>query len=95
MGMNGSRERGYVARHEQILNKLVEMLKESNSGCIAVTKIADELGMDQRTVKAHLKVIEVHHVGVFSDPEEKQFCTKEGVTLLAKRLGVIETTDER
>ncbi|MFC2072560.1 hypothetical protein ACFLUU_07685 [Chloroflexota bacterium] len=83
------------SKHEQIVNKLVEMVKESNSGCITVTKIADELGMDQRTVKAHLKVTEVHQVGVFVDPEEKQFCTKEGITLLAKRLGVIETTDER
>ncbi len=95
MDMRDRYDRDYIARHVQIVNKLVEMVKESGSGCISVTKIADALGMDQRTVRAHLKIIEVNHAGVFADREEKEFCTKEGVTLLAKRLGLIETDDER
>ena len=87
-------ERDYVARHEQIVKKLMEMVKESGGRCVSVTKIADELGMDQRTVRAHLKIIEVNQAGVFADTMEKEFCTREGVTLLAKRLGLIETADE-
>ena len=54
-----------------------------------------QLGMDQRTVKAHLKIIEVDHAGVFADTAEKEFCTREGITLLAKKLGLIKTGDEQ
>jgi predicted transcriptional regulator len=93
--MRDKYDRDYINRHKQIVNKLVEMIDKGGSGCVSVTKIADELGMDQRTVRAHLKIIEVNHAGVFADNEEKQFCTREGVTLLAKRLGLIETSDEQ
>jgi len=92
--MNDKYTRDYIARHEQILNKLVEMTKEERCGCVSVAKIATELGMDQRTVRAHLKIIEVDRAGVFIDDEEKEFCTKEGIILLAKRLGLIEKSDE-
>ena len=91
--MKDKRERDYIARHEQIVNELTEMAKESDSACFAVAKIAARLGMDQRTVRAHLKLIEVNNVGVFMDPEQKEFCTREGVALLAKRLGLKEITD--
>ena len=93
--MRGKYDRDYIARHEQIRNKLKEMAEESDRGCIEVSKIAAELKMDQRTVRAHLRIIEVHNAGVFADPEGKQFCTKEGVALLAKRLGLKETTTEQ
>ena len=93
--MRDKYDRDYVAKHEQIVNKLVEMINGSDSGCVSVTKIAEELGMDQRTVKAHLKIIEFNHAGVFADTTEKQFCTREGIALLAKRLGLIKTDDEQ
>jgi len=86
--MHGKYDRDYVAKHEQIMNKLIEMAKEQSCGCFSVPKIAAELGMDQRTVKAHLKIIEVDNIGVFVDHDEKEFCTKEGLILLAKRLGL-------
>jgi predicted ArsR family transcriptional regulator len=95
MAIRDKYDRDYIARHEHIVNKLVEMVDKSGSGCVSVTKIADELGMDKRTVKAHLKIIEVNHAGVFADTTEKQFCTREGITLLAKRLGLIKTDDEQ
>ena len=91
--MKHKRERDYIARHEQIVNELTEMARESDSACFSVAKIASRLGMDQRTVKGHLKIIEVNNIGVFMDPEEKKFCTREGVALLAKRLGLNEITD--
>ena len=93
--MRGKYERDYTARHERIRNKLMEMAKECGCGCFPVSKIATELGMDQRTVRAHLKIIEVDNAGVFADPDEKEFCTKEGVTLLAKRLGLKEIAGEQ
>ena len=92
--MDSKRDRDYVARHEQIWNKLVEMAEESGHGCIQVSKIATDLGMDQRTVRAHLKIIEVDNAGVFVDSDEKEFCTKEGIALLAKRMRLMETIDE-
>ena len=93
--MAGKYERGYTARHEQIKNKLMEMASESGSGCLAVSKIAAKLGMDQRTVRAHLKILEVNHIGVFVNAEEKEFCTKEGIVLLAKRLGLQGIDDKQ
>ena len=50
--------------------------------------------MDQRTVRAHLKILEIDKAGVFVDPEEKEFCTKEGLALLAKKIGLMEKAAE-
>ena len=47
------------------------MTKDFECGCFPVSKIAAELGMDQRTVRAHLKIIEIDNAGVFLDPMEK------------------------
>ena len=93
--MTSKRNRDYIIRHEQIWNKLVKMAEESDSGCIRISKIATELGMDTRTVRAHLKILEVHNAGVFIDSDEKEFCTKEGIALLARRLRLTETADEQ
>jgi DNA-binding transcriptional ArsR family regulator len=87
MDMQKKYPREYTARHERIRNKLLEMAKSSDCGCFPVIKIASELSMDQRTVRAHLKIIEIDNAGVFLDPKEKEFCTREGLILLAKRLG--------
>jgi len=86
--MQGKYPRDYTARHERIRNKLIEMANDSACGCFSVPKIAVALGMDQRTVRAHLKIIEIDNAGVFLDPEEKEFCTREGLILLVKRLGL-------
>ena len=86
--MQGKYHRDYTARHERIRDKLAEMTRDSECGCFPVLKIASALGMDQRTVRAHLKIIEINNAGVFLDPEEKEFCTREGLILLARRLGL-------
>ena len=85
--MQSKGNRDYTIRHERIVDKLMEMAQECNCGCFPVPKIATALGMDQRTVRAHLRIIEIDNGGVFLDPDEKQFCTKEGLVLLANRLG--------
>lgn len=82
-------DRDYASRHERVVQKLMEMVEEKGCACFPVSKLAAELGMDQRTVRNHLKIIEIDNAGVFMDPDDKQFCTKEGVALLAKRLGMI------
>lgn len=92
--MSAKRERDYIARHEQIVKKMTEMTEESASGCFSVAKIAARLGMDQRTVRAHLKIIEVDNIGVFIDTEQKEFCTREGIIMLAKRLGLRDIAGE-
>jgi len=86
--MGSKREQEYIARHERIRDKLTELYKESGHACFEVSKVASELGMDKRTVKAHLKVMVVDYCGIFVDPDEKQFCTKEGIHLLANMLKI-------
>ena len=93
--MPGKHERSYVSKHQQIENKLRELTEGCTTGCFEVAKIATALGMDQRTVRSHLKILEVNHIGVFVNTEEKEFCTKEGVILLAKRLGLKGIADEQ
>ncbi len=87
-------EKDYITRHEKILKELLEMSKESDSACFSVVKIAARLGMDQRTVRAHLKVLEVDNIGVFVNAEQKEFCTKEGIITLAKKLGLTDISDD-
>ena len=81
--MGSKREQDYMAKHQRIRDKLVELANKSERACFDVTLLASQLGMDVRTVRAHLKIMEVDTVGVFMDPSEKQFCTKEGIALLA------------
>jgi len=76
----------YIDRHQKIVSKLIEMVAENDCACLPVSKLATEVGMDQRTVRTHLKIIEIHHGGVFVDGDDREFCTKEGVASLVKRL---------
>jgi hypothetical protein len=84
--MSSSSERDYIAKHQQIMNKLIELASESERACFDVAQLASQLRMDIRTVRAHLKIMEVDAIGVFMDPGEKQFCTKKGIALLANIL---------
>jgi DNA-binding transcriptional ArsR family regulator len=92
--MSNKRERDYIAKHEQIRNKLLELVSESERACFDVAQLASQLRMDIRTVRAHLKIMEVDAVGVFMDPGEKQFCTKEGISMLANMLKLNEKSVE-
>ena len=93
--MSGKRERDYIARHERIKDKLLELIEESETACFEVAKIASDLGMDQRTVRSHLRIMKVDSVGVFVDHDEKQFCTREGIAMLAKILKLNVKADEQ
>ena len=91
----GSRyNKDYVVRHEKIVSKPIELGVKDDLACLPVSRLASELGMDQRTVRTHLKIIEMHHAGVFVDGEEREFCTKEGIASLAKKLGLSESNTE-
>ncbi|MCK4863339.1 MAG: hypothetical protein KAS25_03535 [Dehalococcoidales bacterium] len=84
--MDKNYERDYISKHQQIKEKLIDLTRENKRACFDVAKLAYQLGMDIRTVRAHLKVMEVDMVGFFMDPGEKQFCTKEGIALLSDML---------
>ena len=88
--MSKNTRQDYISKHEQIRGKLIELARESQRGCFDVSRLASELGMDIRTVRAHLKIMEMDMVGVFMDPGRKQFCTKEGIALLANILKLNE-----
>jgi DNA-binding transcriptional ArsR family regulator len=92
--MNSKFDRAYVERHQQIRDRLIQMVKESKRGCFHVSEIATALGMDQRTVRAHLKILEIDNAGIFLDHKEKEFCTKEGLALLAEKIGLREEETE-
>ena len=94
--MQSKREQDYLTRHAQIRNKLLDMVKTSEHACFEVAKIASELGMDQRTVRSHLKIMELDNCGLFVDPGNKEFCPKEGIALLAHVLKLNEqSVDDR
>ena len=88
--MSSNRQRDYLATHKRIRNKLIEIVNSTGRGCIDVSWLAYQLGMDVRTVRAHLEIMELDSVGVFTDSTKKQFCTKEGVALLANALKLSE-----
>jgi hypothetical protein len=81
--MSNKSKRDYIAKHEKIMDKLIELSKISKHACFSVARLASELKMDSRTVRAHLKIMEIDAMGAFLDAEQKQFCTKKGITLLA------------
>jgi predicted ArsR family transcriptional regulator len=88
--MSSNFERDYISKHTQIKKKLLELTRNSERACVDVAQLASQLGMDKRTVRSHLKIMEVDAVGVFMDHDEKQFCTKEGVALLASMLKITD-----
>jgi predicted transcriptional regulator len=92
--MNNKRERDYITKHRQIRQKLVELTRENKHACVNVSRLASQVGMDVRTVRSHLRVMEMDALGVFIDPGEKEFCTKEGVSLLAKTLKLNDKASE-
>ena len=90
----GSRyNKDYVDRHQKIVNKLLDLVAEHDCACLPVSKLATEVGMDQRTVRTHLKIIEIHYAGVFVDGDDREFCTKEGVASLARKMRLGEVAD--
>jgi len=89
--MSSKRERDYLDRHKQIRDKLMELVSSGGRACVDVSQLVPQLGMDIRTVRAHLRIMEVDSLGVFMDSGEKQFCTKEGVVLLANTLKLNRT----
>jgi hypothetical protein len=83
-------DRDYIEKHRQIRDKLIKLARENECPCFDVAQLASQVGMDVRTIRAHLKIMQVDAVGVFMDPSEKQFCTKEGIALLANMLKLDE-----
>jgi hypothetical protein len=88
--MSSKQERDYLAKHQLIRNKLVEITKQDERACFDVAQLASQLGMDIRTVRAHLRIMEVDAVGVFMDSGKKQFCTKQGIAMLASMMNINE-----
>lgn len=84
--MSSNHQRDYLILHKRIRAKIIDTVSTSGRACIDVSQLAHRLGMDIRTVRAHLEIMEVDSVGVFMDPAKKQFCTKEGIAQLANTL---------
>ena len=89
--MSNNRQRDYLTRHKRIRDKLIDTVNSTGRACVDVSQLAYRLGMDARTVRAHLEIMEVDSAGVFMDSAKKQFCTKEGIALLANTLKLSES----
>jgi hypothetical protein len=85
------RQRDYLDRHRKIRNILIDTVNRTGRGCVDIAQLASRLGMDVRTVRAHLEIMEVDSAGLFVDSTKKQFCTKEGIALLANTLKLGES----
>ena len=92
--MNGKSERDYIIKHRTIRDKLIGKSKVRERACFNVSELASELKMDVRTVRSHLRIMEVDAIGVFVDAGQKQFCTKDGIALLASMLRINEKSVE-
>lgn len=84
--MSSQRERDYFTKHQLIRNKLADLSDKSGRACFDVARLAAELKMDIRTIRAHLRIMEIDAVGAFMDSGEKQFCTKQGIATLASKM---------
>ena len=84
--MSSNHKRDYLTKHKRIRDKLIDTVNDTGCGCVDVSQLAFQLGMDVRTIRAHLEIMEVDFAGVFVDSTKKQFCTKEGIALLANTL---------
>ena len=80
--------RDYVEKHKKIKERFESITNENICGCVPVKRLADDLKMDQRTVRSHLEIITMHKEGVYLDPENKIFCSKKGVMRLAEKVGL-------
>lgn len=78
--------REYVEKHRQVKKKIEEI--SSECACIPTRRLSEELKMDERTVKAHLEILEMHKVGTYLDSNRKVFCTANGVKKIADKLGL-------
>ncbi len=92
--MSNESKRDYISKHQKIRDKLVELSRTKEYACVSVARLASELKMDIRTVRAHLKIMELDTIGVFTDNEQKQFCTREGIAFLADALKAHEKYTE-
>ena len=52
------------------------------------------MSQEQGTVRARLKIIEINDTVCSREPDEKEFCTKEDLFLLAEGSGLKEITAE-
>ena len=57
--MSSNFERDYISKHTQIKKKLLELTSNNERACVDVAQLASQLGMDKRTVRSHLKIMEV------------------------------------
>jgi len=78
--------REYVEKHRQVKEKVEQVSSKCACACIPVRRLSEELKMDDRTVKAHLEILEMHKIGTYLDEDKKVFCTANGIRKIAGKL---------
>ena len=71
--------REWVKKHRLIK----EFLDQCSSSSVRVSDVAKKLGMDQRTARAHLEVMEIDGFGAFTEENKTTFCRREAIKQLA------------
>ena len=57
--MSNNHQRNYLARHKSIRNTLIETVNDTRHGCIDISQLPYRLRMIIRTVRTHLKIMEI------------------------------------
>ena len=61
-----------VQLHQKIIDTLKLMFV--NDTCISISKLANKVSCDQRTVRRHLAIAEIDGLGYFADNSNKIYC---------------------
>ena len=80
------RVKEYLQTHKKIKNKVISDTMAKARGCVSVRDIANELGIDPKTAKIHLDIMEIDEFGSYLDNKKSIFCSAEGIDRLRKRI---------
>lgn len=62
-----------VEIHRKVKDAVDELSRDTEYVCLNIESVAEKAGVDTRTAKLHLKIMQEYGVGKFCDPKGKTF----------------------
>jgi predicted ArsR family transcriptional regulator len=75
----------YLKTHEKVKNIVKKKAFDDAYCCVKVDDVANELGIDSKTAKVHLDLMEIDEFGSYVDREQEVFCSMDGIERLRNR----------
>ena len=85
--MSDVRVKEYLQTHKKIKNVVREKTLNEVYCCVKVDDVANKLGIDPKTAKIHLDLMEIDEFGSYLDEDHEMFCSTEGIERLRERFG--------